>query len=131
MPWQCFMVEDLGYSQNENGEVSWRKFRLADGSEVLWNDLKPGAMWWSRYSGEPDELCIKLPGGNVGNEFNMDLGRHRNEGKMTKIHPAWQRTGEAPNITLTPSINWVGQYHGWLQNGILTDDCEGRTYGSI
>lgn len=40
----------------------------------------------------------------------------------------WTVTGEVPNITATPSINMPGRYHGWLTNGILSDDLEGRTY---
>lgn len=32
------------------------------------------------------------------------------------------------HITVTPSINIVGIYHGWLKGGILSDDLEGRTY---
>jgi hypothetical protein len=45
-----------------------------------------------------------------------------------KYYGGWTVTGEAPLITLSPSINMVGSYHGWLQNGILSDDCEGRKY---
>lgn len=40
----------------------------------------------------------------------------------------WQVTGEPPAITLSPSVNLVGIYHGWIQNGVITDDCEGRTF---
>lgn len=40
----------------------------------------------------------------------------------------WHVTGEPPAITLTPSINIVGSYHGWIQNGVITDDCEGRKF---
>lgn len=40
----------------------------------------------------------------------------------------WTVTGEAPLITIAPSINIVGSYHGFLQNGVITADCEGRTY---
>lgn len=35
--------------------------------------------------------------------------------------PGWTVTGEAPNITVSPSIHHVGIYHGWLQNGVLSD----------
>ena len=40
----------------------------------------------------------------------------------------WVVTGEPENITVSPSINLVGIYHGWLQNGVLSEDCEGRVY---
>jgi hypothetical protein len=40
----------------------------------------------------------------------------------------WTVAGEAPNITVSPSINIGGSYHGFLQNGIISDDVEGRVY---
>ena len=40
----------------------------------------------------------------------------------------WIVTDIPPSITVHPSINAIGSYHGWLQNEILTDDIEGRTY---
>jgi hypothetical protein len=40
----------------------------------------------------------------------------------------WTITGEAPNVTASPSINFQGGYHGWLQNGVLSDDVEGRRF---
>lgn len=36
----------------------------------------------------------------------------------------WQVTGTLPNVTITPSINAIGSYHGWVRAGVLTDDCE-------
>ena len=33
----------------------------------------------------------------------------------------WQVTGEPPNITVHPSINLGAIYHGWLQNGVISD----------
>ena len=38
----------------------------------------------------------------------------------------WTVTGEAPNITVSPSINIVGLWHGFLTSGILTDDLDSR-----
>lgn len=40
----------------------------------------------------------------------------------------WKVTGTVPQITATPSINFPGRYHGFVQNGVLTDDCEGRKF---
>lgn len=40
----------------------------------------------------------------------------------------WTVTGDAPRITMQPSINIVGDYHGWIRDGVITEDCEGRTY---
>lgn len=45
----------------------------------------------------------------------------------------WAVTGEAPNITVSPSIGIRDRgggfsYHGWLKNGVLSDDIDGKTY---
>lgn len=34
----------------------------------------------------------------------------------------WSVSGTAPNITVSPSINVGGAYHGFLRNGIIEDD---------
>lgn len=39
----------------------------------------------------------------------------------------WTVTGDEPMVTASPSI-LVPRYHGFLQNGILTPDLEGRVY---
>jgi hypothetical protein len=50
--------------------------------------------------------------------------------KYTGKENGWVVTGEAPNITTMPSINSFANpgYHGWLKDGILSDDLEGRKY---
>lgn len=44
----------------------------------------------------------------------------------------WSVTGDPPTITVSPSINIGGDqrsgYHGWIRGGVLTDDCEGRSF---
>lgn len=40
----------------------------------------------------------------------------------------WTVTGEPPNITVSPSIDHRGKWHGFLQNGVISDDVEGRRY---
>jgi hypothetical protein len=42
----------------------------------------------------------------------------------------WDVSGEPPNLTVSPSINIVGHYHGYITNGVITDDCDGRTFSS-
>lgn len=64
-------------------------------------------------------LIMKLPDGR---DWAMD-------GPATN-GPGWTRTGTLDNLTVTPSILSTG-YHGYLTNGILTDDLDGRTYDHI
>ena len=131
MSWPCYMVEKAEkrlMREDPDGSKTYHWFwRTSDGSLVPWDELKPGAMWWEREDGEPDELCVKLPGGSRGTTWNIDQGKRINAlpGEKSRC-PEWTRTGDVPNVTVTPSINWFGHYHGWLRDGVLTDDCEGR-----
>lgn len=79
--------------------------------DVTWMDVWPVG---------PDgrALFLKLPDG-------MDWGI---DGPATNSPTGWDRTGEPPLITARPSID-SGCYHGWLTDGELSDDLEGRTYG--
>lgn len=118
MPWTCFLVTEIPGEEflfDVPGE-GMRTFSM----------LQPGAMWFD--NGDKDDLVVKLPSGS---EWYIDRGRLINEqtDRIGKPRlPQWTRTGEPPNVTASPSINHVGQYHGWLQNGVLSDDCEGRVF---
>lgn len=49
------------------------------------------------------------------------------DGHATNSENGWTRTGEAPLLTVTPSILTNG-YHGYLTNGMLGADLDRRTY---
>lgn len=85
----------------------------------------PGAAWdatWLpesfRYS-DGRAWVIRMPGQS---EWIVQ-GPSRDGGK-------WQVTGAMPKITAHPSINLVGVYHGFIRDGIITSDCEGRAFPS-
>jgi hypothetical protein len=42
----------------------------------------------------------------------------------------WTVIGEPPLITVTPSINIVGSYHGFIASGVISDDVEGRKFNA-
>lgn len=107
----------------------WQLFRefvyLCDlGIEFTLRNAPAGAMYhaeWLDGRGKqraPDgrNLIVKCPGGA---EWWIDGGASNG--------PGWTRTGVPPLITCTPSID-TGNYHGFLQNGVFTDDLEGRRY---
>lgn len=81
------------------------------------------AEYFQRWHGKRPPLVVRLPNRNF---FCIDM-------LPAKGASGWDVSGEAPNITVAPSIyNAPGEpraYHGWLQNGVLSDDCEGRTFG--
>jgi hypothetical protein len=77
--------------------------------------------YWAERSQRPP-LVVRLPGPV---DFCIDEraykdGQHYGDG--------WTVTGEGSAMTLSPSINIGGIYHGWIRDGVITDDCEGRVY---
>lgn len=74
------------------------------------------------WTGKRLPLCVFTPGGWWCPDqmaYSNMLGYH-GEG--------WKVVGDLPLITATPSINIIGLYHGFITAGILTADCEGRTF---
>jgi len=65
-------------------------------------------------------LVVRLPGGDGWPiDFLSSDGGH------------WTRTGVPPRITTSPSVNMKGVYHGWIRDGVITEDCEGRKFAGI
>jgi hypothetical protein len=46
--------------------------------------------------------------------------------KASDSDVGWTVTGTPPRITVQPSVNAEGSYHGFLTDGVFTDDIEGR-----
>jgi antirestriction protein len=76
--------------------------------------------------GKRPPIMVVLP---TGTDFCVDCAYC---GSNTQDGHGWTVIGEAPNITVSPSINhWAGHdkgWHGYLRDGELTDDLEGRKY---
>lgn len=66
-------------------------------------------------------IAIMLPGDNIW--FPDVIASNDQPGAK-----GWAISGTLPNLTVTPSINFVGRYHGYVTGGVVTDDCEGRTF---
>ena len=100
------------------------RYQAPDGQQYTTHrgDAPPGAMWHSPHMADawtgPDGLClyVVLPSGE---QWGMDCPSTNGDG--------WTRTGTPPRITATPSIA-ASRYHGYLTDGVLTDDLEGRVY---
>lgn len=74
------------------------------------------------YNSHRPPLFVMLPGNVL---FCID-GQCQSNGQF---YGGWTVTGDASNITVSPSINMGSTYHGFLQNGVISDDVEGRKYG--
>lgn len=101
MPWQCFLVNNI-------------------------HDLRAqeiGAMWPLKIASGGQTYIVRLPNRGLWDVYSLS---------STDRKP-WTITGDAPNFTASPSIVHLGGkliqgYHGWLTNGVISDDLEGRTY---
>lgn len=101
MPWKCFMV-------NEHDDPE-----LAE---------KPGAIY-----------SLPDPEGNRHWLLCLPNGAHWNIYGKSADGSGWNITGNLPNITARPSINSLPNsrikgYHGWLTDGVLSDDLSNQTY---
>lgn len=43
-------------------------------------------------------------------------------------YDGWKVSGTPPRITVEPSIHYPDYYHGWLKDGVISDDCDGRKF---
>jgi hypothetical protein len=83
-------------------------------SRLFWTSTQYDRDW----AGKRPPLVVVLPGGHA---HCVDIGGTGNR-------DGWIVTGEPPRITVSPSINVHGIYHGWIKEGVITDDCEGRKF---
>ena len=125
MPYPCRMIDlpalvkDYGsdwvdhLQPGDMWEVN-RTYWEHDREHLHRNDLSPE--YWRDNAAKRPPLCVVLPSGDW---FYVDS-------KCSGEDHGWTVTGDPPLITVSPSINAIGSYHGWLQNGVLSDDCEGR-----
>lgn len=96
-----------------------------DGKLYILRELPIGAMWnacWlldgkteagiSRYAGPDGKAwCVMLPGGSEWIVY----------GPASDAGEKWDVQGVPPNITVHPSINAVGVFHGHIKGGLISE----------
>lgn len=92
---------------------------------------KDGRRWWFGHvltddyernkRGHRQPIAVMLPSAFGGIDFCVDSDATDGGG-------GWQVSGDLPNLTVAPSINIYNIYHGFIQGGTITDDCEGRHF---
>lgn len=103
-------VNELDWHEGAGGRFTW-----GTGS---WEGI-PGAMIrspWRDRPGRPPSWTVFLPNGSYWNTNDPSSG------DGGKFGPCWEVTGEAPLITVTPSIDDrdpARPWHGWIRNGEL------------
>lgn len=150
MSWQCKLVPIVGtklvnFDPPLKGGISGRTHLVhEDGTLLNHAEMEPGTMFylpenadmeeWPWYLATPDNISDQYQGVRPLFVVLPDKSLFLVHGKCwrgSEKYGGWTVTGEAPNITVSPSINIVGFYHGWIQNGVVTDDCEGRKYPKL
>jgi hypothetical protein len=95
-------------------------YQLPDGTVVEHAaDLPVGAMWRCDCHGELGWLIVLPHQKSTGREWARLWCTKQQAGDGL----LWTVTGEAPNITVSPSINCLepGGWHGFIQNGVISD----------
>ncbi len=121
MPLKCFLVDndapDFNERINQPGAMwlcPWYCSPADDQSEPIPHFLS--IHYRNDWKGKRAPIAVRCPSGSL---WVVDQNSSNGTG--------WVVTGEAPNITASPSIVVPG-YHGFLKDGVFTDDLEGRTY---
>jgi hypothetical protein len=87
-----------------------------------WDALQVGDMWRVPKDDFEGRECwyIVLP--SIG-EYASKAGAlntwHTTARSSNDAEGMWEVTGEPPNITVRPSINVMGDWHGWITDGEL------------
>ncbi len=151
MPWTCNLLDIVGtkeirWDPPPGGGVCGETVLVDRGGQThKLKELPIGTMFyvpkdcdfdsWPWYLADKDDLSdhyfqrnahrqpllLVLPGHQL---FLID-GKCWDNGRK---YGGWTVTGEAPLITVQPSINCKGLYHGFLTNGVLSDDVDGRSF---
>lgn len=116
MPWQCKLVEEAKRPRKP-GDMWFAPWVLE--RKITKDMLSPEYL--KDWADKRPPIMVELPEGGY---FCPDFKAHDKD-------RGWTVTGEAPNITVMPSVNRICSprgYHGWIKDGVLTDDLEGRKY---
>jgi hypothetical protein len=124
MPWTCHLIENP--ELDENGLVDISKRQVGD----MWyldipvEDLGErhlSAQYFAENANR-QPIVVLMPGRN----YLLVDGKCYDDKKG--YHDGWIVKGIPPLLTVTPSLNLVGRYHGYITNGVITDDVEGRKF---
>jgi hypothetical protein len=139
MSWNCRMItygKETTSKTMQIGDMFYAPTKEEmEADDALPEDQQKG-LWWIWAKAKDSKLCdyywannshrrpllVYLPGNLL---FCVDCGTVA-DGVYSKS--GWTVTGVPPHITVYPSINVKGIYHGYLTNGVIGDECEGRKY---
>ena len=107
MPWEL-RIRDKRPTWPQVGDCWFAPYmlkRTRDGKPML------AERYFREWAGIRDPFVVVLPVG----EFCVDSHEETSE-------DGWQVLGEPPRITVRPSINIVGGWHGYITAGVISDN---------
>lgn len=124
MSWKCRLIENPELNAFGNVDITKRQVGDMWYLDVKEDELKDRNLTqhYFKHNAGRKPLVVLLPGRYY---FLID-GQCYNEQKG--YYDAWTVKGVPPLISVEPSINMVGRYHGFLRNGVISDDCDGRKF---
>lgn len=114
MTYPCRLIPDP--ELNDYGNVDVAKREVGDMWFVAAADMTHLSDYYKQHNTWREPLVVLLPGRHYFLIDGMCYSQERG------YYGGWTVTGTPPNITVAPSINMVGRYHGFLQNGVLTEN---------
>lgn len=145
MPWPIRMMPsvDAVYAAEQRGECSFGmavvqsmgtgfafsddyKERAARSCGQVPSRDNPDRRWevvWVRLPchSQPDS---PLPEMRYEGQWFVPDKRYEFDGEVNQ----WTVVGEWPKVTVSPSIRCPGSYHGYISDGVLSDDCDDRKF---
>jgi hypothetical protein len=142
MVWQCRLVEFERETSGKSMQVG-DMFFAPTAEEVAADEALPEdqqlGLWWPYAHCKPYKLSPFYKANNAhrrpllifmpGRVLWCVDGRQFRDGNY--LDTGWVVRGEAPNITVFPSVDMGSIYHGFIQNGIIQDDVSGGKYDDI
>ncbi len=114
-PWKDAQIGDCWYHPN------WME---GDRSRAFFLNHLASHQYLEQWADKRPPIIVYLPSGPAcPDEFYS-----RPENYIAK--EGWTVTGsiEDGTLSVSPSINMVGHYHGFIQGSVVTDDVEGRHF---
>lgn len=100
----------------------WPAVYMVEGEHAHLYAKSFSAQYRAEFRAHRAPLVVMMPNGS---DFCIDSAFWN---QQDGYRGGWKVSGTAPQMTLEPSINIVGSYHGYLRDGVISDDCEGRTF---
>ncbi len=124
---------ECGYVYHPEDHWQWNAETLYEGSPdgklYTLGDHPPGAIWHCDWMEDIKNNPYAGPDGKVW-ALMLPSGCEWLIYGPSSQGPKWDVKGTLPEITVSPSIAQQGGrvYHGFVKNGIVTRDCEGRKF---